>query len=193
VTILLPLASDEAYIPAMKKLNKTEAARHLKVSRQTIYDLIKRDILVPDANGLLTFDDDSAESTAECQDRFSACPDTHTESDITHSVTDVVIGSRRLKNQYIHDLKGEIERLQHTLKARDQELKDREGFISILQAYAAFLEDTLAGHHINVQPHLKKFITQYLSPEHLQHAKDILLHLHDDAVHMDAELDLARR
>lgn len=67
MTISLPLASDEAYIPAiMKKLNKTEAARHLKVSRQTIYDLIKQGILVPDANGLLTFDDDSADYADEC-------------------------------------------------------------------------------------------------------------------------------
>jgi|SRR5215211_6263576 len=177
----------------MKKLNKTEAAKLLKVSRQTIYDLIKQGILVPDANGLLTFDDDSDSSAGKCQDRYSERLDSRTGSDTTHSVTDVVIGSRRLKNQHIHDLKGEIERLQHTLKARDQEQNDREGYIRILQAYAAFLEDTLAGHHIDVQPHLKTFFTLYLSPEHLQHARDMLPHLQDDTVNRDAELDLARR
>lgn len=97
-----------------------------------------------------------------------------------------MVGSRRLKNQYIHELKGEIERLQHALKTRDQELNDREEAIRMQQAYAAFLEKTLVGHHISMQSVLREFITEYFSLEPLDDAQDMLPDVRDNPVRMNA-------
>ena len=37
----------------MKKLTKTEVAKTLKVARTTVYNMIKRGLIVPDENGLI--------------------------------------------------------------------------------------------------------------------------------------------
>ena len=188
-----------AYSFCMKKLNKTDAAKHLKVSRQTIYDLIKQGVLIPDENGLMTFDDDN-ESASKCQDRSMECQDTSsgcqnsfTESGTTHSATAVVVGSRRLKNQFILDLKGEIEKRNQLIDRQSKTLDKQDRYVRLLQAYIVLLEDIVRNNKIDLHPYMRKFFTEYLSPEHVQYADDLLKHLRDDAIHIDREFDLAQR
>ena len=179
----------------MKRLNKTQASKYLKVSRQTVYDLIRKGILVTDENGLITFDDNDSETIRNrCQDTFLPCKDTFTNTETKNqTVTDVVISSRRLKNQYILDLKEEIERLNRTLGYRDKEFEKQDAYIRLLQAYAAFLEDIVKKHRINLQPHLKTFFTEYLPPEDLQHTGDTMQLIRDAFIELDNEFDRARR
>jgi hypothetical protein len=126
----------------MKKYTKAEVARKLNVSRQTVYNLIKRDILIPDENGLIAIDHFPADGE-KCQDEnveFTECKD-----------KDTIEAFPGLTERKDEELPIELQKF-HEVAVRSPRLKDK---------YIACLEEHLTTQYryiTNLEKQIKELL-----------------------------------
>jgi hypothetical protein len=125
----------------MKKLNKTQAAKHLSVSRQTVYDLIKRGVLVTDENGLIALDDSNFLANQDgCQEEtvnLTQC------KGFTQSYHTIATQSPRLKDKYIASLEDRLEVQQSYIASLEQQMEFLRGELIKVQEHCKVLVQEL--------------------------------------------------
>jgi chromosome segregation ATPase len=132
----------------MEKFTKSEVARQLNVSRQTVYNFIKRGILKPDKDGTITLKN-LQNLTAALHDADPAGELYSSWDDLKCQNHEVLTASLHqsaaklkgnLKDKYITSLEGQIETQQRHIASLEQQVELLQGEAKKLQERCEVLQ-----------------------------------------------------